>query len=190
MGAQSLLALDLERCTRCDECTKACSDTHGGVTRLIREGLRFGKYLVASSCRSCHDPVCLIGCPVDAIHRRPGSAEIRIEETCIGCGRCAENCPYGNINMHQDGPAVARKATTCDQCHSLPGQAPNCVVACPHDAAHRMTGPAALRAGRAREPLLRIAPVDTRPRSLRHAIALWLVLAVPATAAAQRRPSG
>lgn len=141
MGAQSLLALDLERCTRCDECSKACSDTHGGVTRLIREGLRFGKYLVASSCRSCHDPVCLIGCPVDAIHRHPGSNEIRIEETCIGCGRCAENCPYGNINMHQGGPASPRKATTCDQCHSLPGHAPNCVVACPHDAAHRMAGP-------------------------------------------------
>ena len=42
--------------------------------------------------------------------------------------------------MHEGGPAVSRKATTCDQCHSLPGHAPNCVVACPHDAAHRMTG--------------------------------------------------
>jgi len=41
MEAQSLLVLDLEKCTRCDECTKACSDSHSGVTRLIREGLRF-----------------------------------------------------------------------------------------------------------------------------------------------------
>jgi Fe-S-cluster-containing hydrogenase component 2 len=153
MGAQSVLVLDLLKCTRCDECAKACTDTHGGVTRLIREGLRFDRFLVASSCRSCCDPVCLVGCPVDAIHRRPGSNEIRIEETCIGCGRCAENCPYGNINMvpiggsggeagGQSRVAVARKATTCDQCHSLPGHAPNCVVACPHDAAHRMKGPA------------------------------------------------
>ncbi len=141
MGGQSLLALDLERCTRCDECTKACSDTHGGVSRLIREGLRFGKYLVASSCRSCQDAKCLRGCPVNAIHRDPGSIEIRILETCIGCGECAKNCPYGNINMHERGHAESRRATTCDQCHSLPGHAPNCVVACPHDAAHRMTGP-------------------------------------------------
>ena len=150
-GAQSVLVLDLLKCTRCDECTKACSDTHGGVTRLIREGLRFDKYLVASSCRSCHDPVCLIGCPVDAIHRRPKSNEIWIENTCIGCGKCAENCPYGNINMHElpgdkskAGAAapvgVAYRATTCDQCHSLNGHEPNCVVACPHDAAHRMKG--------------------------------------------------
>src|SRR5262249_9139365 len=28
MNAQSLLVLDLERCTRCDECTKACADAH------------------------------------------------------------------------------------------------------------------------------------------------------------------
>jgi len=69
MEARSLLVLDLEKCTRCDECTKACSDTHQGVTRLVREGLRFENFLVASSCRSCLDPYCMVGCPVDAIHR-------------------------------------------------------------------------------------------------------------------------
>src|SRR5690606_37839574 len=98
--AQSLLVLDLEKCTRCDECTKACADTHGGVTRLVREGLRFDRFLVASSCRSCMDPYCLVGCPVDAIHRDGNSLEIKIEDYCIGCGLCAQNCPYGNINMH------------------------------------------------------------------------------------------
>ena len=57
MNASSLLVLDLEKCTRCDECTKACADVHDGVTRLIREGLRFDKFLVASSCRSCHSRI-------------------------------------------------------------------------------------------------------------------------------------
>ena len=52
-NAQKLLVLDLEACTRCDECVKACADTHDGVTRLVREGLRFDKFLVASACRSC-----------------------------------------------------------------------------------------------------------------------------------------
>jgi Fe-S-cluster-containing hydrogenase component 2 len=90
--------LDLEKCTRCDECTKACSDTHQGVTRLVREGLRFENFLVASSCRSCLDPYCMVGCPVDAIHRGK-KREMIIENWCIGCGKCAQNCPYGNINM-------------------------------------------------------------------------------------------
>jgi CRP-like cAMP-binding protein/Fe-S-cluster-containing dehydrogenase component len=151
--AQSLLVLDLEKCTRCDECTKACADAHGGVTRLIREGLRFSNYLVASSCRSCLDPYCMVGCPVGSIRRRK-SREIIIEDWCIGCGKCAENCPYGNINMHpfptgqtMDDPdhpghrkaVVQQKATMCDLCTELDGQ-PSCVYACPHDAAHRMKG--------------------------------------------------
>jgi CRP-like cAMP-binding protein/Fe-S-cluster-containing hydrogenase component 2 len=155
MGAQELLVLDLEKCTRCDECTKACADTHEGVTRLIREGLRYENFLVASSCRSCLDPYCLVGCPVDAIHRRD-SREIIIEDWCIGCGNCARNCPYGNINMHPfptgktapdpEDPGrtlavVQQKATTCDLCHDLGSHAePSCVYACPHDAAHRMSG--------------------------------------------------
>ncbi len=160
--AQSLLVIDLERCTRCDECTKACADTHDGVTRLVRDGMRFDKFLVASSCRSCMDPYCLIGCPVDAIHRNGESLEIRIEDYCIGCGLCANNCPYGNINMHGfpkteidpqtqkeqkvfelvDGrrlPVIQQRATTCDLCSSIDGK-PSCVYACPHNAAFRMTG--------------------------------------------------
>ncbi len=170
-NAQRLLVLDLDACTRCDECTKACSDTHGGVTRLIREGLRLGKWLVASSCRSCSDPYCLVGCPVDAIHRidpnsthqpiklkaASGNAdrqrvEIQIENNCIGCGLCASNCPYGNINMHPSettdrttGQAVLQyHATTCDLCADIVGsdwRNVSCVHACPHEAAHRMKGP-------------------------------------------------
>lgn len=143
-NGQRLLVLDLESCTRCDECTKACSDTHDGVTRLIREGLRFDKWLVASSCRSCTDPYCLVGCPVDAIHRDGDRMEIQIEKHCIGCGLCANNCPYGNINMHGElqGNKLEYRATTCDLCHHVVGktQTVSCVFACPHNAAFRMTG--------------------------------------------------
>lgn len=157
-NAQKLLVLDLDSCTRCDECVKACADTHDGVTRLVREGLRFDKYLVASACRSCTDPYCMVGCPVDSIHRE-GSLEIKIEDHCIGCGLCAKNCPYGNINMaefdergnpYKPGVRTAKivnKATTCDLCSSVGVDASNpqdevsCVYACPHAAALRMSGP-------------------------------------------------
>lgn len=148
-NAQSLLVLDLESCTRCDECTKACADSHGGNARLIREGLRFENFLVATSCRSCTDPYCLVGCPVNAIFRE-GDKEIVIQDHCIGCGQCATNCPYGNISMvgvpegyrevnGQKLPVIRQKATTCDQCKSI-GGVPRCVHSCPHDAAFRMSG--------------------------------------------------
>jgi CRP-like cAMP-binding protein/Fe-S-cluster-containing hydrogenase component 2 len=149
-SAQKLLVLDLESCTRCDECTRACSDTHDGITRLIREGLRFENFLVASSCRSCLDPYCLVGCPVDAIHRKPrednpAALEIVIENHCIGCGQCSKNCPYGNISMHY--AEEKRLATTCDLCRDIvgPNDDPSCVYACPHNAAFRMSGPELLK---------------------------------------------
>ena len=148
MEAQSLLLLDLEKCVRCDECVRACADAHDGVTRLVREGLRFDKYLVATSCRQCRDPLCMVGCPVGSIRRR-NSLEIIIEDWCIGCGLCANNCPYGNLNMHEFEVQVAdpaqpsrktiatqRKATGCDLC--MEHEEPSCVYACPHDAAHRV----------------------------------------------------
>jgi Fe-S-cluster-containing hydrogenase component 2 len=148
MEAQSLLLLDLEKCTRCDQCVRACADAHDGVTRLVREGLRFDKYLVATSCRSCRDPLCMVGCPVGSIRRR-NSMEIIIEDWCIGCGLCARNCPYGNLNLHPFAVQVPdpaqptrmiattkKKATGCDLC--MEHEEPSCVYACPHDAAHRV----------------------------------------------------
>ena len=41
MEAQSLLLIDLDKCTRCDDCVRACAASHDNVTRLIRDGLRF-----------------------------------------------------------------------------------------------------------------------------------------------------
>jgi Fe-S-cluster-containing hydrogenase component 2/CRP-like cAMP-binding protein len=152
---QKLLVLDLKTCTRCDECTRACSDSHEDHNaRLLREGLRFGDFLIATSCRSCHKPYCMDGCPVDAIHREGNHLEVLIEDHCIGCGLCERNCPYGSIHMVTRGipnPAAAavpggnpnltaarRQAVNCDLCG---GNEPFCVQACPHEAAHRVSGP-------------------------------------------------
>jgi CRP-like cAMP-binding protein/flavoprotein len=149
MEAQNLLVIDLERCTRCDQCVRACAEAHDGVTRLVRDGLRYDKYLIATSCRSCRDPLCMVGCPVGSIRRHPDSLEIIIEDWCIGCGLCANQCPYGNINLHPfkvvaDDPehpghrkaVVREKATTCDLSRDYPE--PACEYACPHDALHRI----------------------------------------------------
>jgi CRP-like cAMP-binding protein/Fe-S-cluster-containing hydrogenase component 2 len=158
--AQNLLLIDLDNCTRCDACVQACAKAHDGVSRLLRDGLRYDHYLVATACRSCRDPLCMTQCPVGSI-RRKENLEILIEDWCIGCGKCAELCPYGNINMHplevmkevrtevksaQPGAApkikiekkksTAYKANTCDLCTEL--STPSCVYACPHDAAKRV----------------------------------------------------
>jgi CRP-like cAMP-binding protein/Fe-S-cluster-containing hydrogenase component 2 len=156
--AQNLLIIDLDRCTRCDLCVRACAEAHDGVTRLLRDGLRYDKYLVATTCRTCRDPLCMTQCPVGSI-RRKDNLEIIIEDWCIGCSKCAELCPFGNINMHPvelmeavkaaqaapvegaapKAPAAPKKsfkAATCDLCTDQ--SMPSCVYACPHDAARRV----------------------------------------------------
>ena len=162
---QSILVLDLDNCTRCDACTRGCVERHGTEThgipipRLLRAGRRLDQFMVATSCRSCTDPHCMVGCPVDSIHRGK-HLQIVIEDHCIGCGLCAENCPYGSIFMipnernpiaMPDPEHVGRthfvgqlKAANCDLCDADGDRSsprPACVAACPHDAAHRMTGP-------------------------------------------------
>jgi Fe-S-cluster-containing hydrogenase component 2/CRP-like cAMP-binding protein len=100
---QQLMLVDLDRCTRCDECVRACASSRDdGQSRLFLDGPRIGRYLVPTTCRACLDPVCLIGCPVGSIHRGPRQ-EIRIENWCIGCGLCSESCPYGAIQLHDLG---------------------------------------------------------------------------------------
>ena len=158
--AQNLLLIDLDNCTRCDACVRACATAHEGVSRLLRDGLRYDHFLVATACRSCRDPLCMTQCPVGSI-RRKENLEIIIEDWCIGCGKCAELCPYGNINMHplevmketktevksptpgvpptikiEKKKVTAYKANTCDLCTQL--STPSCVYACPHDAAKRV----------------------------------------------------
>jgi Fe-S-cluster-containing hydrogenase component 2 len=143
MQGQDLLLLDLDKCTRCDECVKACVATHADhVPRLIRDGLRFDHYLVPTSCRACMDPLCMTRCPVGSI-RRKGTLDIVIEDWCIGCCNCAQDCPYGNINVVNLPERNARKAqperpiaVVCDLCVEY--DEPNCVRGCPHDAAIRV----------------------------------------------------
>jgi CRP-like cAMP-binding protein/Fe-S-cluster-containing hydrogenase component 2 len=96
--ADALLVMDLDLCIKCDACVKACESLHG-QSRLIRNGIQIGKYLIPSACRHCDDPKCMNSCPTGAIKRRP-EGEIYFQyDMCIGCGNCAIACPYDNIAM-------------------------------------------------------------------------------------------
>ncbi len=164
--ATDVLLIDESLCVRCDNCEKACAETHHGVSRLNREaGPTFAMLHVPTSCRHCEDPHCMTDCPPDAIHRAP-NGEVFISDQCIGCGNCERNCPYGVIQMaavpekkpsllswllfgRGPGPgedkspdAVARRtggkhAVKCDMCKGIDG-GPACVRACPTGAAIRV----------------------------------------------------
>jgi CRP-like cAMP-binding protein/Fe-S-cluster-containing dehydrogenase component len=98
MQGHEVLMIDTSICTNCNACVDACERRHG-YARLERNGLQLGSMLFPTACRHCEDPVCLL-CSVNGIVREP-DGEIRIvPDSCIGCGACAERCPYDNIQMH------------------------------------------------------------------------------------------
>lgn len=159
---REVLVVDQNRCTSCRNCISACERRHG-YSRLELEGLTVGHYLFPTACRHCEDPACLM-CSVNGIVRLP-TGEIQIvESNCIGCGACAERCPYDNINMHplqkpktgfffnlwdllvggdrrqqalaELDPKAQRIAVKCDLCADFDDYA--CVTACPVGAAFRI----------------------------------------------------
>lgn len=151
--AENVLLIDSDLCVGCDNCESACAATHGGYSRLDRKGGKsFAAVQIPISCRHCENPLCMLDCPPDALTRMP-NGEVVIRESCIGCGNCVSNCPYGVIKMVYDqanegwsllslfglkkkekGPA---KAAKCDMCREL-GSGPACVRACPTGAAMRV----------------------------------------------------
>lgn len=148
-GTQAMV-IDLNRCTRCDDCVRACANAHGHNPRFVREGTIIDHFQFTHACMHCLDPVCMIGCPTGAIGRQQQTGVVTInDQTCIGCGTCAASCPYQNIQMvpirdtqglpivdQQSGEPV-RKATKCDLCVEQLG-GPACQRACPHDALIRI----------------------------------------------------
>lgn len=100
-----VLVIDLDKCIHCNECEEACERRHGH-SRMNRKGMVVGNISIATACRQCQDPVCML-CTRAGIARHP-NGEVYITESCIGCGICAERCPYGAIsivNVEDDAPA-------------------------------------------------------------------------------------
>ncbi len=149
--ATNVLVIDESLCIGCDQCETACASTHQGVSRLDRRaGPSFLSLHLPTSCRHCEHPHCMSDCPPDAIHKM-SNGEVFIDDSCIGCGNCEENCPYGVIQMSEvpasvgligrllrrSPPQAAKTAVKCDMCVSV-RSGPACVNACPTGAALRI----------------------------------------------------
>jgi len=153
-ASDGYLLVDLKKCQGCASCMLACSLVHEGVQSLSLSRIQiiqnsfeaFPDDVAIGQCRQCVNPECVDACPEDAITANETFGNVRMIDLnkCIGCGACAEACPYtpsrSQIAAYKDfgGEIKARKCDLCSQARfhwDAAGGGPNgkqaCVEVCP-----------------------------------------------------------
>ena len=146
--AQYGFHFDGTRCTGCKTCVLACKDKNDLPNDInFRNVHEFGggswkqdasgcwttdafTYHVSVACNHCDAPACMETCPQGAIGKDEATGEVFSDpEMCIGCGTCANSCPYGAPKVD----ATKKKSVKCDMCADrvAAGKQPVCVEACP-----------------------------------------------------------
>ncbi len=119
------------RCIGCEECVIACEKAHDWESRGYVE-IVDGYFPIPMRCLHCEDAPCKEACPTGAIQRNALGAVVVDEDKCIGCGTCAEVCPFGVPHLSE----TTGKIVKCDLCSEkvADGEEPVCVTACPKQA--------------------------------------------------------
>ncbi|HEX7505164.1 MAG TPA: 4Fe-4S dicluster domain-containing protein [Polyangia bacterium] len=109
------LAIDLDRCLRCQACVVACAAENNvpalgperaALTQPIHwmdmlipaagsAGSELGHDPVPLPCMHCDRPECVKVCPVGATYVADDGVVAQIWDRCIGCRYCMAVCPYG-----------------------------------------------------------------------------------------------
>ncbi|MGX9463052.1 DMSO/selenate family reductase complex B subunit [Shewanella sp. A14] len=134
-------------CSGCKTCHIACKDKNdspvGVILRRVYEyaGGSYNRtdngaltsnvfgYYMSIGCNHCDSPACTKACPTGAAHKKSNGIVDIDQSICIGCGACAEACPY-------DAPQFNTATQTMNKCNAcydrlLEGKNPSCVDACP-----------------------------------------------------------
>ena len=165
MSKQLALVIDLNVCVGCHACVTSCKEwnTSGSAGSMPDEqpygsdpsGTFFNRvqtYEVGKfpdcetvhfpkSCLHCEDPPCVPVCPTGASYKREEDGIVLInQDTCIGCKRCIQACPYGAPQFNSS-TSLVEKCTFCvhrlyDSSGARTGFQPACVTTCVGNALH------------------------------------------------------
>ena len=149
MAKQYGMVIDTTRCMGCQTCVVSCK-----VSNAIPGDLYWGRVVSNDGdtvyrptgtfpnvrlsfrpelCNHCSNPACVAACPTGAMAKDEATGVVSVDaEVCIGCGACAEACPYQMPQIDEE----AGKSTKCNLCVERleAGLLPWCVQACPGEA--------------------------------------------------------
>lgn len=135
--ARKMILVDTSKCTGCKACTVACkewNDLPAEKTHLVEsyqtmkdftpktwtymtfielyQNKKMDFFMRKAQCFHCADPACLKACTSNAISKTVDGFVVIDQAKCIGCGYCAENCPFGVPKVDD----VRKKAYKCTGC--------------------------------------------------------------------------
>ena len=140
---QMFMVIDVDSCWGCKSCTVSCKNARGllpgedaclSIFRIENLDDRDDAVcdFVPVMCQQCSEPECLVGCPKSAISRNSDGLVVIDSALCIGCGKCARQCPYGAISVKKraEGGKLAYKCDLCAERRALGGMTA-CEQHCP-----------------------------------------------------------
>jgi len=119
------MAIDLDRCLRCQACVVACAaennvpplgEARSALTRPIHwmdmliphagsADSELGPGPAPIPCMHCERPECVKVCPVGATYQADDGVVTQIWDRCVGCRYCMAACPYGRRYFNWTPPA-------------------------------------------------------------------------------------
>lgn len=114
--------LFLDRCTKCNDCVKACP--HGSIVLNQQDGLPV-IFADQVPCYLCEDLPCIAACATDALLPVDGPAQVRLGKAVVshrvctagqGCHACVSKCPTDALSMDFDAQRLAVEGSRCVGC--------------------------------------------------------------------------
>ncbi len=151
--AEKCFVIDVGRCTGCYNCQLACKDEHAGndFRPIAAPQPLTGQFwcavdehpggtipklrihYIAHLCNHCKNAACMAACSSGSIYRRDDGLVIIDPQTCTGCRKCVQACPY-NAVFFNETLHIAQKCTGCAHLLDAGYTQPRCAEACPTDA--------------------------------------------------------